>query len=143
MEEKAINCFAHEIAFTLEQEESVLDWLLLLLGHYQQTAEGINYVFCSDEHLLEMNKQHLEHDYLTDILTFPYSPPGAPVFADIYISIDRVRDNAGVFKVGFEDELHRVMTHGMLHLLGYDDASPEEKDEMRRLETEALAMRSF
>lgn len=143
MEDKAINCFAHEIAFTLEQEESVLDWLLLLLGHYKQTAEGINYVFCSDEYLLEMNKQHLEHDYLTDILTFPYSPSGAPIFADIYISIDRVKENATYFQVSFQDELHRVMAHGMLHLLGYDDATPDEKEEMRRLETEALSMRSF
>jgi probable rRNA maturation factor len=143
MKQDRINCFTHEIAFMLEQEESVKDWLLLLLDQYEQEADCVNYIFCDDNYVLELNRQHLDHDYLTDILTFPYSPPDAPLLADIYISVDRVKENAAIFGVSFVDELHRVMAHGTLHLLGYEDATETDKAIMREEENAALSLRSF
>lgn len=143
MEQESIYFFTQEIAFKLEQEESVRNWLLLLLAEYEQESDCINYIFCSDEYLLELNRQHLDHDYLTDILTFPYSQPEDPLLADIYISVDRVRDNAETEGVSFIDELHRVIAHGTLHLLGYQDGSEVEKAAMREEENAALAMRTF
>ena len=103
------------------------------------TREGIklkrlNYVFCNDAYLLSLNLQYLHHDTLTDILTFPLSSPGAPVEAEIYISIERVRENARIHQATFENELHRVMIHGILHLCGYDDHSPAEKAVIRKKE---------
>ena len=135
--------FSHEIDFTLEQEEPVINWLLSLLQANEAEAESINYVFCSDTYLLKLNQGHLQHDYLTDILTFPYSTLPAPITADIYISIDRIRENASSFQTSFKDELHRVMAHGLLHLLGYDDHEEADIARMRAAENQALAARTF
>ncbi|MEL6847356.1 MAG: rRNA maturation RNase YbeY, partial [Bacteroidota bacterium] len=105
---------------------------------------GINYIFCSDPYLLALNRTHLDHDYFTDILTFPYHEPGAiALAADIYISIDRVGENADSFHTGFDNELHRVMIHGLLHLMGYDDHDEAERQAMRQAEEKALAQRAF
>src|SRR5438270_11915903 len=84
-------------------------------------VDAINYVFCTDSFLLEMNQQYLNHNTYTDIVTFPLSEAGAPIQSDIYISIDRVKENAKAFAVSFTDELHRVIFHGALHLCGYGD----------------------
>jgi len=97
--------------------------------------------FCSDEHLLEMNKKHLKHDFYTDIITFDSSRP--PVLkGELYISLDRVKENAIENQVVWETELHRVMAHGLLHLMGYGDKSPEEKRVMRGKEEWALGIYS-
>lgn len=104
-------------------------------------VEKVDYIFCSDNYLLEINKKYLQHDYYTDIITFPLSEN--PIEANVFISIDRVKENADLYKVTFEHELHRVMAHGILHLLGYNDSTHEEKQIMRQQEDSLLAQRNF
>lgn len=99
----------------------------------------INYIFCSDKRLLEINRTYLKHDYLTDIITFDLSE-GLATTAEIYISIDRVKENARNNKVSFKNELHRVIFHGALHLCGYKDKKKEEIAEMRQKEDHYLAL---
>jgi rRNA maturation RNase YbeY len=99
----------------------------------------LNYIFCDDAYLVEINLQYLNHNTLTDIITFDYSDESR-VSGDIFISIERVRDNAKDFKVGFEEELKRVMSHGVLHLLGYNDKTDEEKHSMRNKENEMIKL---
>jgi probable rRNA maturation factor len=98
----------------------------------------IAYVFCSDDYLLRMNKQFLEHDYYTDIITFPLSETEKEIEAEIYISVDRVKDNAAKFKTEFLDEFHRVVFHGVLHLMDYKDKTKADKETMRAKENEWL-----
>lgn len=100
----------------------------------------ISVVFCSDDHLLGMNKQFLDHDYFTDIITFDYTE-GNLVSGDLFVSVDRVRDNAMEFDTVFQDELHRVCVHGLLHLCGYKDKSDEDELLMRSKENEMLVLR--
>lgn len=102
----------------------------------------ISVVFCSDEYLLEMNREHLKHDYYTDIITFDYSVEDE-VSGDLFISVDRVAENALEFSDGFTDELNRVCVHGLLHLCGYKDKTPDEEALMRSKEDEMLALRVF
>jgi rRNA maturation RNase YbeY len=94
----------------------------------------LNYVFVSDERLLEINRQFLQHDFYTDIITFPLSLPSEPVIAEIYISVDRVRENARNFGLLVQNELLRVIFHGSLHLCGYKDKTPRQVKEMRKME---------
>ena len=100
--------------------------------------ESINYVFGSDEYLLEINRQYLNHDYYTDIITFDLADSGMPVMGDVHISYDRIRDNAAIVKSGVTEELHRVIFHGALHLCGYKDKSPIDERLMRKKEDEYL-----
>ena len=102
----------------------------------------ISLIFCSDEYLLDMNRTHLDHDYYTDIITFDYTD-NQIVSGDLFISIDRVRDNASDFNVSFDHELHRVIIHGVLHLCGYKDKSDDEEKLMRTKENNALSLISF
>lgn len=142
--EDCINFFAEEIEFNLNNEDSISDWILSCITDHARECGEINFIFCSDSYLLEMNQEHLSHDFYTDILTFPYSEPGKdPIVSDIYISIDRVRENASTLSVPFTDELHRVMIHGVLHLLGYDDHAETDIYTMRQKENEALQSRNF
>ena len=105
----------------------------------EKTSLGkLDYIFCSDEFLLEINKQSLNHDFYTDILTFRLSNPGEPVSGEVYISIDRVKDNSVTYKTSFIMELHRVIFHGALHLCGYGDKTKKEKEEMRHKENESI-----
>lgn len=138
--EQQIEFFAHEVSFVLENESSVKSWILKVIALHEKHLEGINFIFCSDEYLLELNRKHLQHDYYTDILTFPYSPPNTPILSDIYISIDRVEDNSKQLKSSFKEELHRVIIHGVLHLCGFDDHAEEDIIRMREMENEALKM---
>jgi probable rRNA maturation factor len=98
----------------------------------------VGYVFCSDEFLLNMNQQFLGHDFYTDIITFPLSETDKEIEAEIYISVDRVNDNAAKLKVDFSEEMHRVIFHGILHLMGFKDKSKTDKETMRRKENEWL-----
>ncbi|MEM9324584.1 MAG: rRNA maturation RNase YbeY [Bacteroidota bacterium] len=118
---------------------SIAHWLEDIAANEGLEIDEINYVFCSDEHLLSINRQYLHHDYYTDIITFDYSED-VILAGDIYISLDRVRENASTFKDTFERELHRVMVHGLLHLMGYQDKSDEEAKEMRSKENLALSL---
>jgi len=96
--------------------------------------DAVNYVFCTDEYLLTLNQQYLDHDTLTDIITFYYQAPGDPILSDIYISIDRVRENASTYSTSLTTELHRVIFHGALHLCGYKDKSAKDQALMRSME---------
>ena len=99
----------------------------------------VSVVFCSDTYLLELNKRHLQHDFFTDIITFDYSE-GDRVAGDLFVSVDRVYENADAYNVSRETELNRVSVHGILHLLGYKDKTPQEVTVMREKENEALAL---
>ncbi len=103
-------------------------------------ALSLNFIFCTDAYLLELNRKYLNHDYYTDIITFPYRQYPQPLEADIYISIDRVNENALQRGISFQDELLRVIIHGVLHLLGFDDHTPVEKARMREMEDQCIEL---
>ncbi len=129
--------FSEDITFDLPNQPAVAQWIQSVAEREACTLDFLNFIFCSDAHLHRMNVEYLNHDNLTDIITFPYaSPPN--IQGDVFISIDRVRENAGIFKVTFEQELYRVMIHGVLHLCGYLDKKPAEVEVMRSKENEAL-----
>jgi len=125
--------------FELPKPEKVRQWVAEVVRRRGMTVGNINYLFCDDEYLLQVNRQYLDHDTYTDIITFDYVAGGL-VSGDILISVERVGENAQQFGVPFEQELHRVVIHGVLHLLGQGDKSPDEATEMRRQEEEALAL---
>lgn len=128
--------------FLPTHRRALRNWVIACAEQFGCQIGNIAYIFCSDDYLLEMNRKHLDHDYYTDIITFDYSE-GALLSGDLFISIDRVRDNARSYKQPVANELHRVMIHGVLHLMGYDDKSPQAADEMRKLEECCLTLRSF
>lgn len=135
-ENSNVSFYYEDVPFTLEAEEKVAIWLKSEAKERSFSIGEINYIFCSDDFLLKLNIEHLSHDYYTDILTFPYQ--NNPIMSDIYISIDRVKDNASGLNIPFEEELHRVMAHGLLHLLGFDDHNDEDIVAMRKAEKEAI-----
>lgn len=102
--------------------------------------EAINYIFCDDDYLLSINQQYLRHDTLTDIVTFELSVKDQPLLSDIYISVERIKENASIFNVSFNKELHRVVFHGALHLAGYKDKKKNDQKIMRRKENEWLEL---
>lgn len=137
----AINFFSEDVPFTLPKPAVTSAWIVNVLNHEKAKAENINYIFCSDDHLLDINKKYLNHDYMTDIITFDNSVQHKIIEADIYISIDRVKENASQLNKTFRDELDRVMIHGVLHLLGYSDKTEDEIIEMRKKEDASLSLR--
>lgn len=122
--------------------EFLFAWFTQVCEVEHKTLGEITVVFCSDEYLLEMNRTHLNHDYYTDIITFDYSVENE-VSGDLFISVDRVADNAHELSNAFTDELNRVCVHGLLHLCGYKDKSPDEESLMRAKEDEMLELRVF
>ncbi|MCW3075025.1 MAG: ybeY [Flaviaesturariibacter sp.] len=129
-----------EISFAFRNRTRLKIFLLERLQKEGFAVDAINYVFCTDAYLLEINKDYLKHNTYTDIVTFPLSPKGAPLLSDIYISIDRVRENAETFQTSFVKELHRVVFHGALHLSGYVDKTKEQAKIMRIKEEEYLRL---
>ena len=113
---------------------------LPLVMAYKKRVGEIAYIFCSDEKILEVNRQYLQHDYYTDIITFDYCE-GNRLSGDLFISLDTVRTNAEQFGSDYETELHRVIIHGILHLCGINDKGPGEREIMEAAENKALAMR--
>jgi rRNA maturation RNase YbeY len=138
-DEASIEFSAEEIDFELKDEAAVKDWLQAIIERAGCVLRSLNFIFCPDDYLHRLNVEYLDHDTLTDIITFPYAEPPS-IEGDIFISIDRVRDNAADFKVSFEQELNRVMAHGVLHLCGFGDKTPAEQKTMRAKEDEALAL---
>ena len=130
----------NEIEFELENQDNVLKWISSSISDEGFKEGEINYIFCSDDYLLELNVKHLNHNTLTDIISFDYTM-GKLISGDVFISINRVIENAKSFNVSFEDELHRVMIHGILHYCGYKDKSIEDKFEMRSKEDLYLSKR--
>lgn len=124
--------------FYFPDRRKVKAFLLQRLKEEKKEVDAINYIFCDDAYLLEINQQYLDHDTFTDIITFELSPKSHPLVADIYISVERVRENAAILKTGFLRELHRVIFHGALHLAGYKDKSAEQSQRMRLKEEDYL-----
>lgn len=127
----AIHLFEEDISIKIKNKLNIKRWIKATIFAEHKTLGELNYVFCSDEYLHEMNVEYLNHDTLTDIITFDNSEVEDEITGDIFISVDRVVDNAKKFEVSTEDELHRVMVHGVLHLIGYKDKKKEEKETMR------------
>lgn len=125
--------FHNEIEFVLQNQVELQRWIKKVITSENKEVGEINYIFCSDEYLLERNIKYLNHDSLTDIITFNYCK-GKIITSDIMISIDRVKENSTIFDNSFSEELHRVMIHGILHLIGYDDKTEKEKILMREKE---------
>lgn len=115
-------------------------WIKKAIENEDYQTGDILYHFCSDDFLLKINRDFLQHDYLTDIITFPLSTLPEIISGEIFVSIDRVRENASLLKTGFENEFARVLIHGVLHLMGYDDHTDEEKREMRAKEDYYLSL---
>jgi rRNA maturation RNase YbeY len=132
--------FNYETEFTLEHTEDLSIWISQTILEENLKEGEINYIFCSDDYLLQLNIDFLEHDTLTDIISFDYSM-GKELHGDIYISVDRVRENASDFRVAFSDEMSRVMIHGVLHYCGYKDKSEDDEKEMRAKEDYYLSRR--
>lgn len=129
-----------EGGLALTERSSLKVFIETLFKREKKKLSGLNYIFCSDKYLLDINKQYLKHDFYTDIITFGLSEPGEPITGEIYISIDRVRDNAAQFKTTLKKEMHRVIFHGALHLCGYRDKKKEEELLMRKMEDKYLAL---
>jgi rRNA maturation RNase YbeY len=136
-ETSPISFFSEDIAFEPQHTDKITPWIEHTIEKYACNLSFINFIFCSDDYLHQLNVSYLDHDTLTDIITFPYTTP-PKIEGDIFISIERVRDNAATYKVNFEEELLRVIIHGVLHLCGFKDKTPTEKEEMNQKENEAL-----
>lgn len=131
--------FHSDNGFQLKDEKRKQDWLEKISASEGKTLEDLSYVFCDDAYLLKINQDYLDHDTYTDIISFDYSM-GNSLLGEIYISTERVKENAEDFEVDFEEELLRVLAHGILHLCGYKDKSEEEAKIMRQKEDEKIAM---
>lgn len=124
---------------TLKNRLALKVFLRKLFKQEGMPMDSLRYIFCSDDYLLDINRQYLQHDYYTDIITFNLAEPRQAVVGEIYISIDRVKDNAHQFNATLTDELHRVIFHGALHLCGYKDKTKKEETLMRAKESSCLA----
>ncbi|AEW86574.1 rRNA maturation RNase YbeY [Flavobacterium columnare] len=131
--------YNYETNFLLENEIGYTEWIESVVKSEDKELNEINYIFCDDEYLLQINKQYLDHDYYTDVISFDYTEEGL-IAGDIFISIDRVKENASSLGVSFEEELKRVIIHGVLHYCGYKDKSSEEEKMMRLKEDEKIKM---
>lgn len=128
---KSIHFFNEDIKYTLRGKSNIRKWITETAEEENSSAGEICIIFCSDAYLAKINRKYLKHSTLTDIITFPLIDDDSIISGDIFISISRVRENSVKFGVRMKDELHRVIIHGVLHLLGYDDASKQEKAGMR------------
>ncbi|MFA9187171.1 rRNA maturation RNase YbeY [Flavobacterium sp. FBOR7N2.3] len=131
--------FNYESDFNLDNEEAIAAWLSAVIVSEKKKEGEINYIFCDDEYLHRINLEYLNHDTLTDIISFDYTV-GNELNGDVFVSIERVEDNAKDFEVSFEEELKRVLVHGVLHYCGYKDKDEESERIMRLKEDEKIAM---
>ena len=131
--------FNYETQFELPNEDQISTWISAVIQSENKKEGDINYVFCNDEYLLNLNEQYLDHDTLTDIISFDYSV-GNELHGDIFISIERVQENAQDFNVTFQEELKRVLVHGVLHYCGYKDKTEQDEQLMRNKEDEKIKM---
>ena len=135
-----ISFFKENTTFDIKQKNKIKAWLKSLAAQHGFEAGDLNYVFCDDEYLLQMNRQYLGHDYYTDIITFDSREDAESkrLDGDIFISVDTVRANGAEYGEGFEREIMRVIAHGLLHLIGFDDHTPAQQKQMRAAENAAL-----
>lgn len=131
--------FNYETDFQLDNETEISNWISHIILSENKKEGDINYIFCNDEYLVQINQQYLNHDTLTDIISFDYSV-GNELHGDIFISVERVQDNAIDYKVTFNEELQRVLAHGVLHYCGYKDKTVQDETNMRNKENEKIKM---
>ncbi len=131
--------FHKETNFELTQKTKYKHWIKTIILNLEKRVGEINYIFCDDEYLLEINQKYLKHDTYTDIITFDYSENNL-ISGDIFVSIERVKENAQLYSKSFEEELYRVLAHGILHLCGFKDKTEKESKEMREREDWAIKM---
>ncbi len=134
--------FHSENNFQFTSLEQSKQWLLDAISHLGFTPGPINFIFCDDDYLLELNEQYLAHDTLTDIISFDYTN-NHTISGDIFISTERVSENAQIFSTSFKQELHRVLIHGILHFVGFNDKNEVERKEMRKQEDYYLSLLEF
>ncbi len=134
--------FFSESEFNLQNSEEVANWISKIITNEKREEGEISYIFCDDEYLHKLNVEFLNHDTLTDIISFDNSL-GNQINGDIFISIERVKENADSYTTTFENELHRVIIHGILHYCGYKDKTKTDAELMRKKEDEALSQRKF
>lgn len=139
----SIGFFEEDISYNLKNKNKVKLWIKDTIAAEGFKLGDLSYIFCSDPYLLQINLQYLDHDTYTDIITFDNSEKDGVITGDIFISIDRIRENAAKFNQPVTDELHRVIIHGALHLLGYTDKTPGAKKKMTQKEDCYLAKRVF
>lgn len=137
----AINYFTQDISFTFSNRRNISGWIKRAINTEGKALKELNVIFCSDEYLLKINIEFLNHKTYTDIVTFDNSDHGDEIAGDVFISVERVKENALVLKIPFSDELHRVIIHGVLHLIGYSDKTGRQKKEMRKKEDAYLSLR--
>ncbi len=135
-----VSYFNEDTKFDFKEKRLTNRWLKLVAESEIRRLGDISIIFCSDNYILDVNMKYLQHDYFTDIITFDYCE-GDTVSGDLFISVDSVRENALYYGTEFEDELNRVMVHGLLHLIGYDDHTEEEQKVMREKEDYYLSLR--
>ncbi|MBR4774813.1 MAG: rRNA maturation RNase YbeY [Bacteroidales bacterium] len=135
-----VSYFNEDIAFPFKEKRLTSRWLKFVAESEAKRLGDISVIFCSDNYILDINIKYLQHDYYTDIITFDYCE-GNRLSGDLFISIDSVRENASFYGAEFADELNRVIVHGLLHLIGYDDHSPEDIAVMREKENYYLSQR--
>ena len=131
--------FNYESDFTLDNEEAIATWLSAVIVSENKTEGEINYIFCDDEYLHKINVEYLDHDTLTDVISFDYTM-GNEISGDVFVSIERVLDNSKDYNTSFDEELKRVLVHGVLHYCGYKDKSEADEAVMRSKEEEKLTM---
>ncbi len=132
----SIEFFNEDVQLPELDFEKIKMWVVQIIEKYQKQVGDINYIFCSDEYLLEINQKHLNHDYFTDIISFNYCENNV-ISGDVFISTDRVNENAKTYQTG-DTELLRVIIHGVLHFIGFDDQTKEETQKMRLAEDQAI-----
>lgn len=138
--DKSINFFFEVEPFTFQKRNLIRDWIILITSGYEVQTGAINFIFVDDKGLCKINRKYLKNNKLTDTITFSYSEDSSVISGDIFISTPRVRENARIFKSTYTKELHRVMIHGVLHLLGLSDGTEEEKETMHKKENDCLAL---
>lgn len=134
-----VNYYFEDTAFKLKAKTKIKNWLKLVAESEVYTLGSVSVIFCSDNYILDINQRFLQHDYFTDIITFDYSE-GSKISGDLFISVDSVKENSIEYGTDFEDELHRVIVHGILHLIGYDDHTDEDVRIMRSKENYYLSL---
>jgi len=143
MAQQKIHFFSEDVSYTLKNKASLRSWIIDTISGENKKLKELSIILCSDGYLLSVNQQYLKHDTYTDIITFDYSENPDEIHGDIFISIERVKENALQIGHAEKDELHRVIIHGVLHLLGYKDKSASEQQLMTSKEDQYLALRRF
>ena len=136
-----VRFFNQDVHFKLPRPLKTKNWIKRVIDAEGLKLSNLNYIFCSDAYLLSINERYLNHKTLTDIITFDNKEAKDEIEGDVFVSIERVRDNAMKLTTGFDEELHRVLVHGVLHLCGYGDKSPRQKSAMRKREDAYLSLR--